>query len=114
MKRLIFAASLVFATPVLGADLPGTEVHADTKVSAVGSMALGCLLGGGVGAFIGIAAPLIVTVGFAGAGAVIAPYTVPQTATLGCIAGTVIGIVGSTLYNAVVSSSPPPSVLPKP
>jgi hypothetical protein len=114
MKRLIFAASLVLATPVLGADLPGTEVHADKKVSAVGSMALGCLLGGGVGAFIGIAAPLIVTVGFAGAGAVIAPYTVPQTATLGCIAGTVIGIVGSTLYNAVVSVSPPPSVLSKP
>ncbi len=114
MKRLIFAASLVLATPVLGADLLGTEVRTDKRVSEVASMAIGCILGGGVGAFIGIAAPLIVTVGFAGAGAVFAPYTVPQTATLGCIAGTVIGIVGSTLYNAVVAGSPPPSVLPKP
>jgi hypothetical protein len=114
MKRLIFAASLVLATPVLGADLLGTEVRSDTRVSEVASMAIGCILGGGVGAFIGIAAPLIVTVGFAGAGAVFAPYTVPQTATLGCIAGTAIGMVGSTLYNAVVSVSPPPSVFPKP
>jgi hypothetical protein len=114
MKRLIFAAAMLLTTPVLGAEVQGTEMRADRRVSEVKTMALGCILGSGVGAFIGIAAPLIVTVGFAGASAVFAPYTVSQTATLGCIAGTAIGMVGSKLYNAAVSASPPPRVLPKP